>query len=125
MNLVWLPLALRLRFAQLDHVAKENPQAAVQLDEEIEAQADLLMTHPEMGRTGRKEGTRELVIQRTPYILVYRVRPQAKRVEILRVLHGAQQWPLPKAKVSRIKPAYFNILLVFIGVSFIPFMTVY
>ncbi|MDZ4811351.1 MAG: type II toxin-antitoxin system RelE/ParE family toxin [Pseudomonadota bacterium] len=98
MNLVWLPLALHLRFAPLEHVAKQNSQAAVQLDEQIEAQADLLTTYPEMGRIGRQVGTRELVVQRTPCILVYRVRPQAKRVEILRVLHGAQQWPLPKAK---------------------------
>jgi toxin ParE1/3/4 len=92
-NLVWLPLALRLRFTQLSHIAKQNPLAAVQLDEEIERQADLLTTHTEMGRIGRKKGTRELVVQRTPFILIYRVRPKAKRIEILRVLHGAQLWP--------------------------------
>ncbi len=36
-------------------------------------------------------GTRELVIPRTSYIVVYRVRGQW--VEILALQHGAQQWP--------------------------------
>jgi toxin ParE1/3/4 len=40
-----------------------------------------------MGREGRIAGTRELVVRRTPLIVVYRV--QVGRVEILRVLHGA------------------------------------
>lgn len=44
-----------------------------------------------MGRPGRKQGTRELVISRTPFIVVYRLK--AKRIELLRVLHGSQQWP--------------------------------
>ncbi len=36
-------------------------------------------------------GTRELVITGTPYIAAYRVRPQ--RIEVLRIIHGAQRWP--------------------------------
>lgn len=93
MKLVWLPLAQRLRFAQLDHIAEQNPPAAMRVDAEIEQQADHLRDHPDMGRVGRVKDTRELVIQRTPFVLVYRVRPRAARVEVLRVLHGAQQWP--------------------------------
>ncbi|MBS0461571.1 MAG: type II toxin-antitoxin system RelE/ParE family toxin [Proteobacteria bacterium] len=92
MRLVWLPLARQLRFAQLDYIAERNPQAALRVDEEIEQQANHLQEHPDMGRVGRVNGTRELVIQRTPFVLVYRVRPRAKCVEVLRVLHGAQQW---------------------------------
>ncbi|MBS0458240.1 MAG: type II toxin-antitoxin system RelE/ParE family toxin [Proteobacteria bacterium] len=92
MKLVWLPLARQLRFAQLDYIAERNPQAALRVDEEIEQQANHLQEHPDMGRVGRVNGTRELVIQRTPFVLVYRVRPRARCVEVLRVLHGAQQW---------------------------------
>jgi addiction module RelE/StbE family toxin len=44
-----------------------------------------------MGRSGRIEGTRELVISRTPYIAAYRI--LGSTVQILRVLHGAQLWP--------------------------------
>jgi len=87
----WLKTALQNRFEQLDHIAQDNPAAAVRLDEEIERQTDMLMRHPLMGREGRVEGTRELVIGRSPFIAVYRVR--RNRIEVLRILHGAQQWP--------------------------------
>lgn len=87
----WLPLASANRFKQLDHIAQDNPLAAISQDEQIERQVDMLMQHPQMGRPGRKKGTRELVISRTPFIVVYRV--NGKRIELLSLLHGAQQWP--------------------------------
>ena len=87
----WLKTATRTCFAQLDHIAQDNTAAAVRLDEKIEQQIDLLAQYPEMGRIGRVQGTRELVIGRTPFIAVYRV--QTGRIEILRILHGAQKWP--------------------------------
>ena len=37
------------------------------------------------------EGTRELVFARLPYIVVYRIQDQD--LEILRIYHGAQDWP--------------------------------
>jgi toxin ParE1/3/4 len=43
-----------------------------------------------IGRQGRVGGTRELVVQGTPYIVVYRVHDD---VEILAVVHGARKWP--------------------------------
>jgi toxin ParE1/3/4 len=49
-----------------------------------------LARFPESGRAGRKDGTRELVMTDLPYLAVYRVRNQT--VEILRILHGAQEW---------------------------------
>ena len=44
-----------------------------------------------VGRAGEPEGTRELVVTGTPYVLQYRLRPEL--VEIVRVLHGAQLAP--------------------------------
>lgn len=93
MRLVWLPVATADRWAQLDYIAGDDPRAAVRCDEEIETQSKRLVDHPSMGRGGRVQGTRELVIQRTPFALVYRVIADAQRVEVLRLLHGAQQWP--------------------------------
>ena len=46
---------------------------------------------PNLGRPGRKLGTRELVFHGLPYLAVYRVRGGV--VEINRILHGAQRWP--------------------------------
>jgi toxin ParE1/3/4 len=50
-----------------------------------------LADFPALGRPGRKPGTRELVIPRLPYIVIYRVR--GERVQILRVLHTARERP--------------------------------
>lgn len=93
MIVAWLPRALKDRDAQLDYIAIESPQAAIDQGDRIEHQVNMLTDYPEMGRTGRKRSTRELVIVQTPFVVVYRVRPRLQRVEILRVLHGAQQWP--------------------------------
>jgi len=55
-----------------------------------------LSTFPGRGRPGRAAGTRELVLSNLPYIVVYRLEELpsgARQVEVLRVLHGHQQWP--------------------------------
>ena len=92
-NIAWLATAEETLWAQLEHIAGENPDAAGSCFEEIETQVEHLANHPNMGRKGRVTGTRELVIQRTPFVLVYRVANDPSRIEVLRVLHGAQQWP--------------------------------
>ncbi len=40
---------------------------------------------------GRVKGTRELVVVRTSYIVAYRLK--RGKIQILRILHGARQWP--------------------------------
>ena len=49
-----------------------------------------------MGRPGRVPKTRELVVSGTPYLVIYRVKND--RLEVLRVFHGARQWPQKKRK---------------------------
>ncbi|MEM9966207.1 MAG: type II toxin-antitoxin system RelE/ParE family toxin [Asticcacaulis sp.] len=93
MIIVWLLQAIEDRDAQLDYVADDSPQAALDLGDRIEEHISALADFPRMGRSGRKSGTRELVIQGTPYIAIYRVKMRLGRVEILRLLHGTQQWP--------------------------------
>ena len=93
MELVWLPLARTQRTDAIDYIANESPSAALGQLDEIERQTDMLLEHPNLGRPGRVDGTRELVISKTPFIVIYRVRPRAKRIELIRMLHGAQLWP--------------------------------
>lgn len=93
MNIIWLPTARANRTNAIDYIARKNLSAALDQLDEIERQSDMLAVYPEIGRVGRRRGTRELVVSRTPFILVYRLRPRLKRVEILRLLHGAQNWP--------------------------------
>jgi plasmid stabilization system protein ParE len=42
-------------------------------------------------QTGGIEGTRELVFPGLPYIVVYQMQDQI--VEVVRIYHGAQDWP--------------------------------
>lgn len=88
-----------MRLAQLDYIAADNPTAAIELDQRIDQQIDRLADHPRMGRAGRVRGTREMIITRTPFIAIYRIK--ANRIEILRILHGAQQWPQPAKRRDR------------------------
>jgi toxin ParE1/3/4 len=89
----WLPRAEKDLDVQLDYIEQESIQAADVVAERIQHQVGQLAQFPDLGRVGRKRGTRELVISRTSLVLVYRVRPKLARIEMLRVLHERQQWP--------------------------------
>lgn len=91
MRLEWSPHALEDRDRIFDYIEQNSPQAAADVDQRIREQVASLVKFPESGRPGRVEGTRELAINRTPYIAPYRIR--GATVRILRVLHGAQLWP--------------------------------
>jgi DNA-binding transcriptional LysR family regulator len=67
----------------LSYIERENPRAAVHVDEEIVSAVRRLLDFPESGRPGRVARTRELVIPRSPYIAAYMV--MADRIRILRV----------------------------------------
>jgi toxin ParE1/3/4 len=74
----------------VEHIARDNPVAALDMWDEIERQVERLRDFPRSGRTGRMAETRELVVNGTPFIVVYTV---GDNVDLIRVLHGAQQWP--------------------------------
>ena len=72
-------------------VLQDNPHNAQRVAQIIYDRIAALTTFPNRGRAGRVEGTRELVIVPLPFIAVYRVKDDF--VEIVRVIHGAQEWP--------------------------------
>ncbi|QEN89370.1 type II toxin-antitoxin system RelE/ParE family toxin [Labrys sp. KNU-23] len=96
MKLVWLPAARRTRTALIEYIAKDSLAAALDQLSEIQNQVRNLEDHPEMGRVGRVSNTRELVVARTSFLIIYRIRHKARQIEILRVIHGAQRWPPKK-----------------------------
>lgn len=74
-----------------EYVARENPAAAAGLALHLRKAAAMLGRHPQLGRAGRVEGTQELVVAGTSFILVYRVKNGS--VELLSLIHGARKWP--------------------------------
>ncbi len=91
MNIVWTCPAARDLEAIQDYIARDNPAAARRLATLIRRHIQQLSDYPQTGRLGRLDGTRELVISNTPYLIPYRVKDD--RVEILAVYHGARRWP--------------------------------
>lgn len=91
MRIVWTPRAQRNLSDAARYLTQFNPFAALSMIRTIRAAPMQLLHHPASGRPGRIEGTRELLVPGTSYILPYRVRGDA--VEILAVLHTSRQWP--------------------------------
>jgi toxin ParE1/3/4 len=73
------------------YIQQENPGAARKVIRKVVQAVESLIEHPHMGRPGRVFDTRELIVIGTPYIVPYRVRYH--KIEILRVLHAAMEWP--------------------------------
>jgi toxin ParE1/3/4 len=72
-------------------IAADNPAAAARVVGAIALGVQRLGDAPGRGRPGRIQGTRELVVAGTPYIVAYRVHDND--VEVLTIQHGAQLWP--------------------------------
>ncbi len=98
MKVSWSPIAVADRDAIFDHIAPENFQAALELDEVFRRKSALLGRHPEIGRLGREAGTREFVAHHH-YVLVYDV--HLEQLRILRLLHTARQWPIQSSARPR------------------------
>lgn len=91
-ELLWSPTALGHLKAIYDYILPDSPVAALDVHEAIEHAAGLLLDNPRLGRRGRVRDTRELVVAAYPvYIIVYEI--DHRRVHILAVMHGKQQWP--------------------------------
>ena len=73
-------------------IAPESSRVARRVVDRILASTELLASFPYMGRAGRDEGTREWVVPRLPYIVVYEVHEDRDEVIVVAVFHGAQDW---------------------------------
>lgn len=91
MKIKWFACAINDLSEIRKYIAEDNPTAAQNVASKIKEATSLLKEHSAAGRSGRIEGTRELVIPEFPYIIPYRVRNG--EIEILRVLHNARKWP--------------------------------
>ena len=94
MQLQWTEPAAQDLDKVEEYIAKENsPTVAIDIVLKVMETVEMVLpTHPRAGRMGRVTGTRELVVEGVPFIVIYRqIGPD--QLQILRVLHDAQQWP--------------------------------
>lgn len=75
-----------------EFISVDNPVAARRLIRDIIGKSALKLSYyPQIGRSGRIDGTRELVFSDNPFILIYTVRQDT--VTVLTVFHSAQNFP--------------------------------
>ena len=91
MRIIWQDEAERDLDRIAEYIMEDDPAAALRVVSTIREAARFLTEHPNIGRAGRVEGTRELVIAGLPYILPYQIAGQ--EIRILAVMHTSRKWP--------------------------------
>ena len=91
MTIVWSPRAIEHLAHLREYIARDNPNAANRFASALLEAVERLAELPNLGRSGRVAGTRELVVPGTPYIIPYRLR--GDRLEVVAVFHAKQKWP--------------------------------
>ncbi|MDO8379034.1 type II toxin-antitoxin system RelE/ParE family toxin [Phenylobacterium sp.] len=91
MKVVWADSARSDLGRIVLHIAEDNVDAALRMEDRIQSTVARLDAMPLRTRPGRLSGTRELVVTGTPYVVVLEITDEV--VGVVRVLHGAQAWP--------------------------------
>jgi len=94
-RVVWSRDALDALKQAIQHIARDNPQAARRVAASIRAVGNALGERS-IGRRGRVPGTYEKSVTGIPYILAYALGPLPtgdESVFILHVIHAARDWP--------------------------------
>jgi toxin ParE1/3/4 len=97
MRVRWTHKSLADLDSIFEAIALDRPRVAEEVIRTLLAHSERLLAHPRRGRHGRVPQTREMVVPRLPYIVVYELTPSLvgikPEVTVLRVIHGAMQWP--------------------------------
>lgn len=87
----WLSEAVQEKDAAVDYIGEHNLLAALAVDGAISQQVGQLADFPYLGKKGRIDGTFELVISSTPFVVSYRL--HGREVQILHLFHSRRDWP--------------------------------
>lgn len=74
-----------------EYISRDNPNAARRIITALQQQAQALTQHPQIGKPGQVQNTREQVHGRYPYIIAYRI--QSDEIQILGIVHSSRKWP--------------------------------
>ena len=90
MKLRWTRPALSDFIEAQEYIARENPSAAQHVAQRVRDSVLQLLSNPDIGRPWHVSDTREWVVSKTPYLIVYRQKNGF--IEILRRWHTHRNW---------------------------------
>jgi toxin ParE1/3/4 len=97
-DVFWSAKSLTDLSSIVEWIAADNPRAALEAVERIEAAGEAL-GFMATGRKGRVSGTYEKPVAGLPWILAYSIETRLNgrdRIVILRAIHGSRDWPIGK-----------------------------
>ena len=89
MKITWAPRARKDFNDAIIYLKSRSPAGAERVAARILEAVRLLETFPRAAPSSRHRGLRQLVVRRTPYLVIYRV--EADRVEIRAVIHAKRK----------------------------------
>ena len=90
MRVRWEEGALLNLSSLREYIQRDNPAAARKTGQRFIECIDLLQEQPFLGAPGRIHKTRELVVSKTPYTIIYHTTVDV--ISILRVFHQSRKW---------------------------------
>lgn len=91
MRVRWTEPAFESLRSHADFIANDDFEQARRLVLRVNEAVERLKQFASLGRPGRLSDSREWMVSGTPYIIAYRIRGDT--LELLRILHAAQEWP--------------------------------
>ena len=73
------------------YIDSDNPGAANRVLQAVLSTAEELADFPALGHVGKRAGTRELVLSKYPYTIIYRL--ALKKINIVAVVHQSRRHP--------------------------------
>ena len=71
-------------------ISEGRPDTAMTVVRRLYAAIEQLAVFPKIGRVGAVAGTRDWVVPRLPYVIVYKLDPAAELLIVVAVFHSAQ-----------------------------------
>jgi len=91
-HIVWRQAAIDDLDAIYDYIAEDNPVRAASFAEELTAKAKLLSENPNVGEAKLPALPSVRVFPHKNYLFLFKPLTDPKGIELLRIIHGAQDY---------------------------------
>ena len=87
---VKLTLRAEKDLSNIEEYLIDYGEAFIKLMNRLNTCIKIIKNNPELGRAGKREGTREFFVHNTDYVIIYRI--QNEILEIITILHTSRKY---------------------------------